>query len=631
MPPLPSIGTHGLVARERRRQAGDVDGRACRAPAPDLASGTSTNARCHMRGCGRVSSGSSVSTPFERASISTSSVRGPNRRSRTRPARVSIAWQARSSSQRREAGLEADDLVEEGRLVGQVLGRGLVDARDGDQAVVGQRRERVARRAQMRPRGRRGSSRARRRRAGAASRRRRRRPRRASGLATVSVGRSPRLRRGASPRRGPRRRGTTTGGAGLRHGDRRARPSAERVPDAVGDRPWRGARCRWYSPPSTTSPRRGRRRARSRRRRRGRRVCAARALARRQAHVDDQRLPHAPLLGGDPAAATQGDALDGDGELVGHGRSLLVTRRPPDAPPRSHAGPRRWGARRGRGTRPRPASSAHHGRRDRAEQRGPAARRRGSRRGSACATCPARPAGPARRSGRGAASRSRLCSSVLPKPMPGSSSTCSSAHARRDGEREPLLEEGAAPRRRRRRSAGRPASSCGSPSMCMRQTGQPASATTPRHLGVAAQRGHVVDDRGAGGERAARHLGLGGVDRDRAPRPLPRSASTTGTTRRALRSIDDRRRSPAASTRRRRRRSPRLLGGHRPRPGGRAASGSTKQAAVRERVGGHVDDPHDAGECRGRWPVGGGRSRGGASAGVDEREDLGPRGGVRSG
>ena len=53
--------------------------------------------------------------------------------------------------------------------------------------------------------------------------------------------------------------------------------------------------------------------------------------------------------------------------------------------------------------------------------------------------------------------------------------------------------------------------------MCIRQTYAPASAIDARELGIAAQRGDVVDEQRAELERPARHLGLRGVDRDRKP------------------------------------------------------------------------------------------------------------------
>ena len=137
---------HGLVGARARRRGRHIDRRhAARQGSPRVVSGTSTNARCEMRGCGRVSAGSSVSTPSTR-SISTSSVRGPKRRSLTRPAAVSIAWQAdsRSPAPGRSRG---SDLVEKRRLVGQVLRLGLVDRRDADARSSRAGRERVARRA----------------------------------------------------------------------------------------------------------------------------------------------------------------------------------------------------------------------------------------------------------------------------------------------------------------------------------------------------------------------------------------------------------------------------------------------------------------------------------------------------
>ena len=57
----------------------------------------------------------------------------------------------------------------------------------------------------------------------------------------------------------------------------------------------------------------------------------------------------------------------------------------------------------------------------------------------------------------------------------------------------------------------------GSPSMCIRHTSAPDSATDRRHLRIAAQRRDVVDEHRAGAGGGARHRGLGGVDRERRP------------------------------------------------------------------------------------------------------------------
>ena len=78
---------------------------------------------------------------------------------------------------------------------------------------------------------------------------------------------------------------------------------------------------------------------------------------------------------------------------------------------------------------------------------------------------------------------SKLCSTVLPKPIPGSRQIRSSAMPGGDRERRAAPRGTRRPRRRRRRSAGRPASSAARRSMCIRQRYAPASATTPASSG----------------------------------------------------------------------------------------------------------------------------------------------------
>ena len=138
------------------------------------------------------------------------------------------------------------------------------------------------------------------------------------------------------------------------------------------------------------------------------------------------------------------------------------------------------------------------------------------------------------------------------------------------------------------------------PSMCMSTTSQPRSAQSAGELGVAAQRGDVVDDRRAGVERRLGDRRLRGVDRDRhaarprrAPRPPARPAPAP-----------PRRRPPrprAASTRRRRRGSSAPSAAS-SRPCAIAALGVEEQPAVRERVGRDVDDAHRAAASGGTYP-----------------------------
>ena len=118
-----------------------------------------------------------------------------------------------------------------------------------------------------------------------------------------------------------------------------------------------------------------------------------------------------------------------------------------------------------------------------------------------------------------------------------------------------------------------------------------------RHVGVAAQRRDVVDDGGAGVERGASHGGLGRVDGDggrRAGRqPLDHRHD-------ARQFIGDRHRLGAGPGRL----APdvedrRALGGQQQavRHGG---VGVGVQATVGKRIGGHVDDAHDAGQVDGQ-------------------------------
>ena len=124
-------------------------------------------------------------------------------------------------------------------------------------------------------------------------------------------------------------------------------------------------------------------------------------------------------------------------------------------------GPRRWARRRGRGTSRRRARSARTLAATVARVPGLPANSPMNRLREAPTTT-GRPI--ATISSRRAIS-SRLCSSVLPNPIPGVEPDPLLGDPGAVAKREPLLEEGLAPRRRRRRSGGRPAS-CGGRRAC---------------------------------------------------------------------------------------------------------------------------------------------------------------------
>ena len=121
-------------------------------------------------------------------------------------------------------------------------------------------------------------------------------------------------------------------------------------------------------------------------------------------------------------------------------------------------------------------------------------------------------------------SSSRLCSAVLPKPMPGVEPDPLLGDPGRDRGLEPLGEEGLdlvddvvvdGVLLHRPRAAEH----------VHQHHRRPALGAERGHLRVAAQGGDVVDDRRAGVERRRGDRRLRGVDRDRAPRrrPAPRS------------------------------------------------------------------------------------------------------------
>ena len=202
-----------------------------------------------------------------------------------------------------------------------------------------------------------------------------------------------------------------------------------------------------------------------------------------------------------------------------------------------------------------------------------------------------------------APSSARLCASVLPKPMPGSTIS----RARGMPARSQAVDAGARANRRRRarrrRSAGRPAWCADRPA---RASGRPAgrvSAATCKAAGIVRQRRDVVDDvRRPPAPRAA------------SPRPCAcRSRGAHGAPWRQR--LDHRHDAPAAPPRgppaRRRAASTRrrCRGCRRPRASSRsacaiAASACQIAAAVGEAVGRDVDDAHDAAAGRGpgrRW------------------------------
>ena len=140
---------HAFPGRRRRRPA--------RARRRGAAPGRSP--RSHIRGCGRVRSGSSSRTSSYR-STSTSRVRGPQRSARTRCASRSMRCASASSACGSSVGVDRDDRVQVRVLRRPADRRGLVDARHRDDVdAVGRGRARRPRTADARA-GRRGSSRA---------------------------------------------------------------------------------------------------------------------------------------------------------------------------------------------------------------------------------------------------------------------------------------------------------------------------------------------------------------------------------------------------------------------------------------------------------------------------------------
>ena len=105
----------------------------------------------------------------------------------------------------------------------------------------------------------------------------------------------------------------------------------------------------------------------------------------------------------------------------------------------------------------------------------------------------------------------RLCSGVLPNPMPGSSTMRSRGMPARQAissEREKNSVHSA-----KMSIAGSAVSR-----LCMMMTGA-CVGDDARHVGVALQAPHVVDDRGAGLECPGRHRSFHRIDRDRNAEP----------------------------------------------------------------------------------------------------------------
>ena len=105
-----------------------------------------------------------------------------------------------------------------------------------------------------------------------------------------------------------------------------------------------------------------------------------------------------------------------------------------------------------------------------------------------------------------------LCSGVLPKPMPGSSTICSRAMPARAA----ISSE-----RAKKSSTSAMMSSAGSTAIAIvhHDHRHAVLGGDARHVGVALQTPHVVHDRGAALERPGRDRRLDGVDRDRQAEP----------------------------------------------------------------------------------------------------------------
>ena len=120
----PGAGRTAWPRSPRRRPAGSrrrVRHRAAPDPASRSSSGSSTNARWVMRGCGTVRVGSSIRRSSN-SSTSMSTVRGPQRTSRTRSERRFDPVARGEQVERSQVGVDPDHDVEEVRLVGPPTG-----------------------------------------------------------------------------------------------------------------------------------------------------------------------------------------------------------------------------------------------------------------------------------------------------------------------------------------------------------------------------------------------------------------------------------------------------------------------------------------------------------------------------
>ena len=185
-----------------------------------------------------------------------------------------------------------------------------------------------------------------------------------------------------------------------------------------------------------------------------------------------------------------------------------------------------------------------------------------------------------------------MCSTVLPKPMPGSTQIRASSMPAANRRLDALGEEGAhvvddVVVARVVLHRPRAALHVHEDDGAVR-----ARRRAPASSGSRAQRGDVVDDRRPGVERRFGDRGLRGVDRDRDPgarrgprAPRPRARCARARARRVTAAAPGRVVSPPMSSRS----APSAASS---RPWAIADARVEEQAAVGERVGRHVDDPH---------------------------------------
>ena len=202
-------------------------------------------------------------------------------------------------------------------------------------------------------------------------------------------------------------------------------------------------------------------------------------------------------------------------------------------------------------------------------------------------------------------SRVRLCSTVLPKPMPGSSRICSSRTPCDEGEGQAFLQE-LEDLQDDILVARFLLHGLGLPLHVHEADGAACLGDDVRHVGVAAQGRDVIDDRRAGGQGAARHFRLRRVHADRHADALGQGLDHGHHAAQLLVRLD------------RVRARPRGLAADV--DDGRALAherqglleggvGGEEAAAVRERIGRDVDDAHDAGERQVERPDRRGRHR----------------------